>query len=186
MEGRRAVHLLGLRVLMSWVYLWSATAANPLVDVNAPEPTEPLVMSPGDPQSQLQPFYPVYPVTQLLPSLNTFTPEQQAQVIYTMMMLPGVGPVLQSQGLSVDPNPDPFPITTDPSPVTSEPSNAHLQNPPTEAVTEGHMTPKPETGRPVVEQIKTGLEPVTEGGWLLGTDSTMEAILRQNPTNCSG
>ncbi|XP_034146654.1 uncharacterized protein LOC105009063 [Esox lucius] len=76
-----------------------------------------------------------------------------------MMLLPGVGPVFQSQGLSVDPNPDPSPLTTDPS-------HAHLQNPPTEApmVSQGQETPKPEAGGPAVMQMKTGTQHVTKPG----------------------
>ncbi|XP_036812433.1 splicing factor, proline- and glutamine-rich-like [Oncorhynchus mykiss] len=153
----------------------------------APVEETPLVT---DPQSQLQPYdpqpYPYYPqpypydplTTQLLPNLQTLTPGEQAQssslsseeeasppVVYTRVMLPPVVPAYQSQGLSVDPNPEPSVLTPDPLPLTPDPGHAHLGNPPTVApmASGGQGTPKPEVGGAVGVQMKSAVEKGTEG-----------------------
>ncbi|XP_071187568.1 zyxin-like [Salvelinus alpinus] len=86
-------------------------------------------------------------------------------VVYTRVMLPPVVPAYQSQGLSVDPNPDPSPLTPDPLPLTPDPGHAHLGNPPTVApmASGGQGTPKPEVGGAVGVQMKWAVG-VREGG----------------------
>ncbi|XP_014061815.2 soluble scavenger receptor cysteine-rich domain-containing protein SSC5D [Salmo salar] len=99
---------------------------------------------------------------------SSLSSEEEASppVVYTRVMLPPVIPAYQSQGLSVDPNPDLSPLTLDPLPLTPDPGHAHLGNPPTEApmALGGQETPKPEVGGAVGVQIEGAVEKGTEGG----------------------
>ncbi|XP_064878104.1 uncharacterized protein LOC135572989 isoform X1 [Oncorhynchus nerka] len=98
---------------------------------------------------------------------SSLSSEEEASppVVYTRMMLPPVVPAYQSQGLSVDPNPEPSALTPDPLPLTPDPGHAHLGNPPTVApmASGGQGTPKPEGGGAVGVQMKSAVEKGTEG-----------------------
>nr|XP_046196670.1 protein FAM186A-like [Oncorhynchus gorbuscha] len=98
---------------------------------------------------------------------SSLSSEEEASppVVYTRMMLPPVVPAYQSQGLSVDPNPEPSALTPDPLPLTPDPGHAHLGNPPTVApmASGGQGTPKPEVGGAVGVQMKSAVEKGTEG-----------------------